>query len=164
MEHQQEYNIYNNLQWEATDNLRFGFMMNNFLRHNNDRGTYASPNPANNRAMLVVPKEHPANPYGYAVAPDLWRIWTHPETHTLADGINDDSSRMYRQIYQLNRVKLSADYDLGSTGWSGYTYYTKQESKFMMDRNGVRASHLQLALRGQGGVTGDQWWLSLIHI
>ena len=158
VEHQQDYNIYNNLQWEATDWLRFGFMMNNFLRHTNDRGTYASPNPANNRAMLVVPKEHPANPYGYTVAPDLWRIYTHPETHTLPDGINDDTSREWREIAQLNRVKLSAEYDLGNTGWSGYTYYTKQESKFMRDEFGVRASHLQLALRGQGGLTGDQWF------
>ena len=28
----------------------------------------------------------------------------------------------------------------------------------MRDEFGVRASHLQLALRGQGGLTGDQWF------
>jgi len=158
VEHQQEYNFYNNLEWEATDSLRFGFMMNNHLRHNEDRGTFASPNPANNRAMLVIPQEHPANPYGMDVAPDLWRIYTHPQVETLPSGIADDTSGVRRGIYQLNRVKLQADYDLGNTSWSGYTYYSKQESKMMSDRNGVYASRLQLALRGEGGVTGDQWF------
>ena len=108
--------------------------------------------------MLVVPEEHPANPYGFDVAPDLWRIYTHPQAETLPDGVNDDTSRMWREIAQLNRIKLSAEYDLGNTGWSGYTYYTKQESKYMRNEKGVRASHLQLALRGQGGLTVDQWF------
>ena len=158
VEHQQEYNLYNNLQWEATDWLRFGFMMNNHARVNEDRGTFASPNPANNRSMLVVPEEHPANPYGFDVAPDLWRIYTHPQAQFLPDGIADDTSRVSRGVYQLNRVKLSADYDLGNSSWSGYTYYTKQESKFMSDRQGVYSSRLQLALRGEGGASGDQWF------
>lgn len=158
VEHQQEYNLYNNLQWEAADWLRFGFMMNNHARVNDDRGTFASPNPANNRAMLVVPEEHPANPYGMDVAPDLWRIYTHPQAQFLPDGIADDTSRVSRGVYQLNRVKLSADYDLGNSTWSGYTYYTKQESKFMSDRQGVYSSRLQLALRGEGGASGDQWF------
>jgi len=158
VEHQQEYNVYNNLQWEAADWLRFGFMMNNHARVNEDRGTFASPNPANNRSMLVVPEEHPANPYGFDVAPDLWRIYTHPQAQFLPDGIADDTSRVSRGVYQLNRVKLSADYDLGNSSWSGYTYYTKQESKFMSDRQGVYSSRLQLALRGEGGASGDQWF------
>jgi outer membrane receptor protein involved in Fe transport len=157
-EHQQEYNLYNNLQWEATDWLRFGFMMNNHIRHNDDRGTFASPNPNNNRRALVVPEEHPANPFGFDVAPDLWRMYTHPETHTLPKHINDDSSRDYRMIYALNRVKLNAEYDLGNTSWSGYTYYSKQEDKLMYDRGGVYLTRLQLALRGEGGVEGNQWF------
>jgi len=156
--HQQTYNFYNNLQWEATDWLNLGFMMNNHLQHRDDRTTFASPNPANNRAMLVVPAEHPANPYGMDVAPDLWRAYTHPLTEFLPEGINDDTSRGIRNIYGFNRIKLSADYNLGNTSWSGHTYYTKQENKQMADVSGVRASRLQLALRGEGGVTGTEYW------
>jgi iron complex outermembrane receptor protein len=158
VEHQQEYNVYNNLQWEAADWLRFGFMLNNHARVNEDRGTFASPNPANNRSMLVIPEEHPANPYGFDVAPDLWRMYTHPQAQFLPDLISDDTSRVSRGVYQLNRAKLSAEYDLGNTSWSGYTYYTKQESKTMSDRSGVYSSRLQLALRGEGGASGDQWF------
>ena len=156
--HMQNYNLYNNLNWEATDWLRLGFMMNNHIQHTDERTTYASPNPANNRAMLVIPEEHPANPYGVDVAPDLWRIYTHPQAEQLGSIANDDTTRGYRSIFALNRIKFSADYDLGDTGWSGNTYYTKQENKTMGDATGVRASRIQLALRGEGGVTGDQWF------
>lgn len=157
-EHQQTYNLYNNLEWEATDWLRFGFQMNNHIRHINDRGTFASPNPNNNRRALVIPEEHPANPYGFDVAPDLWRMYTHPETHTLPRTIADDSSRVSRSIFAVNKIKLNAEYDLGNTSWSGYTYYSKQETKAMSDRGGVYLTRLQLALRGEGGVSGDQWF------
>ena len=157
-EHQQVYNLYNNLQWEATDWLQFNAQMTNHIRHINDRGTFASPNPNNNRRALVVPAEHPANPYGFDVAPDLWRMYTHPETHTLPRTIADDSSRVSRNIFSVNKVKLGAEYDLGNTTWSGYTYYSKQESKYMFDEGGVYLTRLQLALRGEGGVTGDQWF------
>ena len=158
VQHQQEYNVYNNLQWEAADWLSFGFMMNNHARVNRNRSTFSSPNPANNRSMLVVPEEHPANPYGFDVAPDLWRIYTHPLPEYHADWITDDTSRMFAGIYQANRVKLSANYDLGDSTWSGYTYYTKQENSNRADVSGVYSSRLQLALRGEGGVSGDQWF------
>jgi hypothetical protein len=65
---------------------------------------------------------------------------------------------MFEGIYQTNRVKLSAEYDLGNTSWSGYTYYTKQESSNKRDVSGVYSSRLQLALRGEGGASGDQWF------
>ena len=133
-------------------------MMNNHARVNQDRSTFASPNPANNRSMLVIPEEHPANPYGFDVAPDLWRIYTHPLPQYHPDGINTDTSRQFDGIYQTNRIKLSADYDLGNTSWSGYTYYTKQDSSRKRDVSGVYASRLQLALRGEGGASGDQWF------
>jgi outer membrane receptor protein involved in Fe transport len=106
----------------------------------------------------VIPEEHPANPYGFDVAPDLWRIYTHPLPQYLPDGINTDTSRQFDGIYQTNRIKLSADYDLGNTSWSGYTYYTKQESSNKRDVSGVYSSRLQLALRGEGGASGDQWF------
>lgn len=156
--HMQTYNLYNNLNWEATDWLRLGFMMNNHIQHTDERTTYASPNPANNRAMLVVPAEHPANPYGFDVAPDLWRAYTHPQAESLGSIANDDTTRGGRSIFALNRIKLSADYDLGDTGWSGRSYYTKQENKTMATASGIRASRLQLALRGEGGLTGNEYW------
>lgn len=155
--HQQTYNLYNSLTWEATDSLRFGFMLNNHLRHVNGRTTFASPNPNSNRALLVIPEEHPANPYGFDVAPDLWRIYTYHPYDQMPDGINFDTSRSDRSIYQLNRVKLSAEYDLAGT-WSGYTYYTAQENRNMSDVSGTSTSRLQLALRGMGGNSGDQWF------
>jgi outer membrane receptor protein involved in Fe transport len=157
LNHTQEYNLYNNLEWQATDWLTFGGQLQNYLQHQNGRGTFASPNPNNNRRLLLVPAEHPANPYGYDVAPDLWRIYTHQPQNQYPEGVNDDSSRSFRSIDQVNKAKLYANYDISDT-WSGYTYYSKQEFINRGDASGVRTSRLQLALRGMGGPNGDQWF------
>lgn len=155
--HNQRYNLYNNLSWEASDNLTVGLMLNNYVRHTIGRGTFASPNPNANRQLLFVPEEHPANPYGVDVAPDLWRVWTHPQEQFLPDGINQDSSRRNRAVYSFWNAKAYAEYDLSST-WSGQTYYSKQENRSMADVSGASTSRLQLALTGRGGFSGDQWW------
>lgn len=161
LNHNQRYNLYNNLEWDAADNLTVGFQLNNYVRHTNGRGTFASPNPQNNRALLFVPEEHPANPYGMDVAPDLWRMWTHPQEQFLPTGpngqINQDTSRHNRAIYNFWNARAYADYELAGS-WSGSTYYTRQETRNMADVSGAYVSRLQLALAGRGGFTGDQWW------
>jgi outer membrane receptor protein involved in Fe transport len=155
--HNQRYNLYNNLNWEATDNIQFGLMLNNFVRHVDGKTTFASPNPNANRQLLLVPAEHPANPYGYDVAPDTWRVFTHPQEQFLPEGIDQDTSRSNRSIYSFWNAKAYAEYDVSDT-WSGQTYYSKQENRVMADVTGVSTSRLQLALTGRGGPTGDQWW------
>jgi len=157
LNHAQEYSVYNNLEWQATDWLTFGAQMMNWLQDQEGRGTYASPNPANNRLLAFVPAEHPANPYGFDVAPDLWRVYTHQPQNQYPYGINDDSSRAFQSYDQVNKIKLYANYDISDT-WSGYSYYAKQERTYRRDVSGVRTSRLGLALRGMGGPSGDQWF------
>lgn len=157
LNHLQEYSLYNNVEWEATDWLTIGGQMVNWLQDRDDRSTFASPNPNNNRLLAYVPANHPANPFGFDVTPDLWRIYTHQPADQYADGINDDSSREFQSYDQVNKIKLYANYDFSDT-WSGYTYYSKQEQTITRDASGVRTSRLQQALRGQGGPSGDQWF------
>lgn len=156
-EHQENYSLYNNLNWEATDWLRFNLMLNNFYRWQNNPSTFASPNPTNARSVLVIPSTHPANPFGVDVVPDQWRVFTYATPDSLPDNIRSDTARMFESDYQVNRLMLKSEYDIGDS-WSGYTYWSKQETKTMGDLSGVYTSRLQLALLGMGGPNGDQYW------
>ncbi len=156
-EAQENYSLYNNLAWEATDWLRFNFMLNNFYRYQNNPSTFASPNPTNARSVLVVPAEHPANPFGFDVVPNQWRVFSYATPDSLPWMIRDDTARMFERDYQVNRAQLRAEYDFADT-WTGYTYYSKQETRTAGDVHGVMTSRLQKALAGQGGPEGNQWW------
>ncbi len=156
-ESQENYNLYNNLRWEATDWLRFNATLNNFYRFQDDPSTFASPNPTNARDVLVIPSYHPANPFGVDVVPYQWRVFTYATPDTLPDHVRSDTARMFERDTSVNRLQLRAEYDFADT-WTGYTYYSQQEYKYMSDTHGVSTSRLQLALAGKGGVTGDQWW------
>lgn len=156
-EAQENYSLYNNLSWEATDWLRFNFMLNNFYRYQENPSTFASPNPTNARSVLVVPADHPANPFGIDVVPNQWRVFTYATPDSLPDHIRGDTARIFNRDYQVNRAQLKAEYDITDT-WSGYTYYSKQETRSMGDVHGVSTSRLQRALVGQGGPDGNEYW------
>ena len=156
-EHTENYSLYNSLTWEATDWLRFSGMLTNFYRYQEDPSTFASPNPTNARSVLVVPSYHPANPWGIDVVPDQWRVFTYATPDSYPDHIRDDTARIFNSDYSVNRLLLKSEYDIGDT-WTGYTYYSTQETKAMGDQHGVYTSRLQLALLGMGGPNGDQWW------
>ena len=152
-----EYNVYQNLTWDATDWLQFEFTGNwNYLADEGTRGVVTALNP-NNRNVLFIPEEHPANIYGFDVVPYLWRpyagLGTGPrwinETG-MVDGSTDTSS---------NRLKFGARFDLSDT-WTGYAYYSRQERKSMTrgSRNMLNLPRLQLALMGQGGDNGNLWF------
>ncbi len=156
-ESQENYSLYNSLSWDAADWLRFNFTLNNFYRYQDDPSTFASPNPTNARQVLVIPEEHPANPFGHDVVPNQWRVFTYGVPGTLPDHIRDDTARMFQRHYQVNRAQLKVEYDFADT-WTGYTYYSAQETRAMSDQHGVSTSRLQLALAGMGGPEGNQWW------
>lgn len=156
-EPQERYNLYNSLTWEASDWLRFNFMLNNYYRYRDDPSTFASPNPTNARQVLLIPEDHPANPYGFAVVPDRWRVWSYATTNSLPDHVREDTARIFKDHYQVNRAQLKAEYDMSDT-WTGYTYYSAQESRNMRDQHGATTSRLQAALVGRGGPLGDQYW------
>jgi iron complex outermembrane recepter protein len=153
----EEHNLYQNVTWEATDWLQFEITGNwNYLEDEGNRGVVTALN-ANNRAALVVPASHPANPYGYDVIPFNWRpstgLGTQP--HWINDigetfGNSDDSS---------NRVKLGARFDI-NPNWSGYAYISRQERKNMTRNPRARLSlpRLQLALAGKGGELGNLYF------
>lgn len=152
-----DYNAYNSLTWEATDWLRFNATLNNAYRVSNLRTTSTTAVNGNNRAALIVRADHPANPWGFDVSPYAWRPIAHSYTHLPQHLDPGDGARGYEFHTSVNRLKVGAEYDI-SGSWTGYAYYSKQEMKTMNDSYSVHLGKLQLALEGQGGPNGNEYW------
>ncbi len=155
---EKNYNLYNSINWEATDWLRFNVTMNNGYRITMGRTTSTTAVSGNNREVLFVPADHPANPYGFAVVPWNWRLFTEAYTHRPSYIEDSGGSRAFEGHYQVNRVKFNAEYDIRGTSWTGYTYYSAQEDKAMNDSYSIHLGLLQEALLGRGGPNGNEYW------
>ena len=151
------YNLYNSLNYEATDWLRFNATLNNSYRIALGRTTSTTAVSGNNREVLLMRADHPANPYGVDVSPWNWRPFTESYTHRPSYIEDSGGSRAYEVHNSLNRARISAEYDLTDT-WTGYTYYSKQESKAMNDSYSIHLGKLQLGLAGMGGPNGNEYW------
>ncbi len=154
---EENYNAYNSLSWEATDWLRLNATLNNSYRISNGRTTSTTAISGNNQNVLYVRANHPANPYGFDVVPWNWRPITESYTHRPSHIEDSGGSRAFETHTQLNRLKLSAEFDLTET-WTGYTYYAKQDSRSMSDSYSVHLGKLQLGLAGLGGPNGNEYW------
>jgi iron complex outermembrane receptor protein len=152
-----EYNLYQNLTWEATDFLRFELTANlNYLMNEGSKGVVTALNP-NNRNVLFIPASHPANTFGFDVTPWLWR----PSSGlgVTPPGISEFGETSGGTLTDSNRIKLGTSFDLSDT-WTGYAYYSTQEraSRSRTKVGTLHLSKLQLALMGQGGPSGTQWF------
>ncbi len=154
---EKDYNLYNSLSWEATDWLRLNATLNNAYRITLGRTTSTTAVSGNNREVLLVRADHPANPFGVDVSPWNWRPFTEVYTHRPSYIENSGGSRAFEGHYQLNRLRFSAEYDLTDT-WTGYSYFSTQESKQMNDSYSIHLGKLQLGLAGIGGPNGDEYW------
>lgn len=151
-----EYNLYQNATWDATDWLQFELTGNwNYMIRDGTTSSVTTALNANNRTAVLVPASHPANPYGVDVSPWLWRPHTglgaQPDfifSFGKAKGAVDDSS---------NRLKIGTRFDMSGT-WTGYAYYSRQERKWTSRRPALSLPRLQMALSGQGGPSGDQYF------
>ncbi|OGT73363.1 MAG: hypothetical protein A3H44_11105 [Gammaproteobacteria bacterium RIFCSPLOWO2_02_FULL_57_10] len=154
--HEINWNLYNTVSYEAADWLRLNLTMNNHYRYNQNRTTGTSPNGGNDRAVMKIPANHPANIWKVDLTPWSWRVFGNTGAN-LPSSYYSDSSKKVSSDYALNRVKLAAEYDL-SGSWTGYTYYAVQEDKSTTDEHVVTSSRLQLAMSGKGGPNGNQWF------
>jgi len=151
-----DYNLYNSVSFEATDWLRLNATLNNHYRTNDWRSTGSSPNGGNDRAVMKIPANHPANPWGVDLTPWSWRVFGHTGA-TLPTSFYSDTSKKVDSDFSLNRFKLNAEYDLAGS-WTGYSYFARQDSKATTDQNVISSSRLQLAMSGMGGPNGNEWF------
>ncbi len=153
-----EYNLYNNVTWEATDWLDFELTMNHAFRkvQNRNTGTYGQN--TNNRNALVVQADHPANPYGFDVVPNNYRPFTILDRDNWPSHFESSTgARLQPVTYYTQRYKLQASYDMTDT-WSGYTFYSTQSDRRNSDEKLLHIGKMQQALLGQGGPNGNEYW------
>lgn len=153
-----EYNLYNNVAWEANDWLDFELTMNHSFRKvvNRNTGTYAEN--INGRNALLVPASHPANPYGTDVVPYVYRPFTILDRENWPSHFESTTgARLQPIMYYTQRYKLQANYDMTET-WSGYTLYSRQFDRRNQDQKLLHLGKMQQALLGQGGPNGNEYW------
>ena len=151
-----DYTLFNNVTWDAADWLQFELQSSFNYRESHWSNSASLNQSINNRYALLVPGSHPANPWGTDVIPAAWRPFT-GNGSTQPSHINSHGSDVMRYSYLTNVNKLSARYDMSET-WTGYSYYSQQETRQSQEANTLILQRLQSALKGEGGVTGDQWF------
>jgi iron complex outermembrane receptor protein len=60
--------------------------------------------------------------------------------------------------YNTQRYKLGAKFEM-SDSWNGYAFYSKQTYDVQRDEKLMHIGRMQEALIGQGGLTGNEYWI-----
>lgn len=116
----------------------------------------ASPMNSTRGPSMIIPANHPANPWGADVYPVAFRTFNGrsqaPQPSYVKGGSQWDDS-----VYLQDRHVLSARYELGGD-WSGSTSYSYQTLRDRYKTYEEIASRVQAAFQGRGGVGGNEWF------
>lgn len=148
-----EWTAFTNLQYEANDSVTFFAQMSHASRESDNHNTLSYQLNANNREVLVVPEEHPNNPFGFDVGPRLWRPFALGGT---LPSYADPRTGARKQRFQdrMWRYKFGADFEI-TDQWVGNTYYSFQRFKQRDEDKMVNLPNLQAGLLGLGGPNCD---------
>src|SRR5690606_8302583 len=126
----------------------------------NDRTSTLMSSPSNsvttNLTDLVVPANHPANPWGIAVRPSTWRPFT--KIGTLPSILNSAGLAETDYNYYADAYKFGGQFDIVGTTWVGEAWIGYQNSWRQYDGRGIRLSKMKEALAGRGGPGGNEWF------
>lgn len=147
--------LFNNLNYEVNDWLTLEFQMSH-----NDRTSTLVSSPSNavstNLTTLIVPANHPANPFGVQVRPSAWRPFT--KLGTLPSSLTSSGMGETDYNYYADAYKFGGQFEISGTTWEGEAWIGHQSSWRQFDGRGIRLSKMQAALRGQGGPGGNQYF------
>lgn len=155
-EGKREYNIYQNLTWDVSDQLQFQAQMSNAGRESDNHNTLTYQLNANNRNALVVPASHPNNPFGVDVGPFAWRPFAAAGTRP---SYTDPATGARKQVITdtIQRYKIGARYDFNNT-WTANTSYSWQNVYQDQEDKMINMPRLAAALIGQGGPNGNEYF------
>lgn len=151
-----EMNLFQNLTYELGDRIELEAQMSLASRESENHNTLSYQLNANNRQVLVVPANHPANPYGVDVGPQLWRPFANAGT---LPSYQDPATGARKQTFEdkISRYKFTARFDLTDT-WTANSAYSFQHTHRDYTARMVNILHLSNALIGQGGPNGNEWF------
>lgn len=156
-ERSSEYNLYNNVTWEANDRLDFELTINHSFRKVKNLNTGIYGQSTNNRNALLVKADHPANPYGFDVIPFNWRPFTILDQERFPTHFQGSGARAQPRMHYTQRYKLQANYEI-TEAWSGYTLYSRQFDRVNYDEKLLHMGKMQEALLGLGGANRNEYW------
>jgi iron complex outermembrane recepter protein len=156
MPERDDYNLYQSLSIEANDWLKVsGDLRLNYTARPNRQLAVRSYG-TNDRAVALIRADHPANPYGVDVSPYSWHVFA--DAFTVRPSVLDSHNNRHNDVREwLNAGKVKAEYDIVGS-WSGVTTYGVQEQGSMYDYYTIPTEKLQLALNGQGGPGGNEYF------
>lgn len=147
--------LFNNFNYEVNDWLNLEFQMSH-----NDRTSTLVSSPSNavstNLTSLIVPANHPANPFGAQVRPSAWRPFT--KLGTLPSSLESNGMGLTDYNYYADAYKFGGEFKISNTTWEGEAWIGQQDSWREFDGRGMRLSKMQAALRGLGGPGGNQYF------
>lgn len=152
----EETNLFQNVSYEMANGVRLMAQASLANRASDSHQTLTYQLNSNNRDGLVVPAEHPANPYGTDVVPYEWRPFMWAGTlPSYADPTTGARLNKYNTLIQ--RYKVGAMFDI-TNSWTANTFYSFQRSHTHTRQNSINMTNLQAGLIGQGGPNGDEWF------
>lgn len=147
--------LFNNFNYEVNDWLTLEFQMSH-----NDRTSTLVSSPSNavstNLTSLIVPANHPANPFGVQVRPSAWRPFT--KLGTMPSALTKSGMGETDYNYYADAYKFGGQFEITGTTWEGEAWIGHQSSWRQFDGRGIRLSKMQAALRGRGGPGGNLYF------
>ena len=159
----QEYSLWSNLTWQATDWLELEAQFGYDQRLRTFVTEPISPVSSAWKSSMIFPGAHPANPWGQDVQAQAVRLisgygqgpGTTP-SYVTGGSAEDDST------FTTDRTKLAANYDFGNTSWTGSTSLTYQTRRFNYETYEPQFTHWQAAMAGEGGPNGNEYYNPLL--
>jgi len=159
----QEYALWSNLSWQATDWLELELQFGANQRMVTFITEPISPVSSAWKSSMIMPGSHPANPWGQDVQAQAVRLFSGygqgPGTgasYITGGSAEDDST------FTTDRTKLAANYDFGNTSWVGSTSLTYQTRRWNYETYEPQFTHWQAAMVGEGGPNGNEYYNPLL--
>ncbi|MBL4821044.1 MAG: TonB-dependent receptor [Gammaproteobacteria bacterium] len=153
---QQQYSLYTNLTHQTTDWLELQFQVSLDNRMQTFITETISPVTTGFKTSVIVPENHPANPFGQDVRALAVRFFGGGSQGAEPSYVKN-GSQWNDYTYLTDRVKFKAAYDIVGS-WVGETSFTHQQRRRKFESYEPLADHVIAALQGFGGPNGDEWF------
>lgn len=109
--------------------------------------------------VLLIPAGHPNNPFGVNLSPysSFWRPFTGKMGSTQPSNLDSRGADNTEFNYTTQQISLGTEFEFGNS-WYGEFWVVDGSVTTNITGYWLNSDKLQQALRGEGGVGGNQWF------